>query len=60
MLYQLQEFQKEYEENIHKYTIQDNVIRLLQIIKDEFCDKYLEIQKHTESDLQQKVTLRCL
>lgn len=60
ILYQLQEFQKEYEENIQKYEIRENITKIIHLIKDEFCDKYLEIQKHTESEYQQQVTIRCL
>jgi valyl-tRNA synthetase len=29
-------------------------------IKEDFCDKYLEIQKHQDTEHGEKITLRCL
>ncbi len=60
IIYKTIELQKEYEEALSKnmiYEIQDKIINT---IKDDFCDKYLEIQKHHETENNDKVTLRCL
>ena len=52
--------QKEYEEGITKYTISDIQQKLLYMITEDFCDKYLEIQKNQDTENGSKVTLRCL
>ena len=60
IIYKTIELQKEYEEAITKgaiYEIQDKMITM---IKEDFCDKYLEIQKYQDTENNNKVTLRCL
>lgn len=60
IIYKLIELQKEYEDAMTKniiYQIQDKMIT---VIKEDFCDKYLEIQKHQKTENGSKVTLWCL
>jgi len=60
IIYKTIDFQKEYEEALGKNQLHDIQQKLITIIKDDFCDKYLEIQKHTTTENGSKVTLRCL
>jgi valyl-tRNA synthetase len=60
MMYKIAELQKEYEEAFNKNNISEIQSKLITIIKDDFCDKYLEIQKHQDTENGSKVTLRCL
>ncbi len=58
--YKIIDLQKEYEEAIMKHTLGDIQQKLITLIKEDFCDKYLEIQKHQDTENGSKVTLRCL
>lgn len=58
--YKIIELQKEYEEALSKNMIHDVQDKIITVIKEDFCDKYLEIQKHHETENSDKVTLRCL
>lgn len=60
IIYKTTELQKEYEEAITKNILHDMQNKMIQMIKDDFCDKYLEIQKHHDTENSSKVTLRCL
>ena len=59
-IYKIIELQKEYEENMAKYTPYKIQEKIISIITEDFCDKYLEIQKYQNSEYGDKVTLRCL
>jgi len=54
------EIQKEYEEAFSKNMIHEIQNKIITLIKDDFCDKYLEIQKHYETENSNNVTLRCV
>ncbi len=54
------EIQKEYEEAMNKATLGDIQEKIIHIIREDFCDKYLEIKKHQNTENGEKVTLRCL
>ena len=60
IIYKTAELQKEYEEAMAKNTLQDIQDKMIAMIKEDFCDKYLEIQKHLTTETNNKVTLRCL
>ncbi len=60
MIYTTIELQKEYEEAIAKNTIKEIQNRIISVVKNDFCDKYLEIQKIHDTENSSKVTLRCL
>lgn len=60
IIYQTTELQKEYEEAIGKNALQEAQHKIITMIKEDFCDKYLEIQKHQDTENSSKVTLRCL
>ena len=60
IIYKIIELQKEYEEAMTKNTLHDIQNKMITIIKEDFCDKYLEIQKHQDTENGNKVTLRCL
>jgi len=60
IIYKTIELQKEYEEAIAKNTLHELQQKIITIIKEDFCDKYLEIQKHQDTENGSKVTLRCL
>lgn len=60
IIYKTIELQKDYEEAIAKNTLHEIQHRMLMTIKEDFCDKYLEIQKHQDTENGSKVTLRCL
>ncbi|MEI7557315.1 MAG: class I tRNA ligase family protein [bacterium] len=51
------ELQKDYAEAMKKTSFHDIQNRMIQIIKEDFCDKYLEIQKHQDTTNGDKVTL---
>ena len=60
IIYKITELQKEYEEAMAKNALQDIQDKMITLIKEDFCDKYLEIQKHQTTENSNKVTLRCL
>lgn len=60
IIYKTTELQKEYDEAINKNTLNKIQDKMLHMIKEDFCDKYLEIQKHQDTENGNKVTLRCL
>lgn len=60
IIYKITEFQKEYEEAFTRNALEDIQQKMIQVIKNDFCDKYLEIQKHQDTENRSKVTLRCL
>lgn len=60
IIYKVIELQKEYEEAMTKNTLHDIQNKMITVIKEDFCDKYLEIQKHQDTENGNKVTLRCL
>ena len=60
IIYKTIDLQKEYEEAIEKNELQNIQSKMITMIKDDFCDKYLEIQKYYDTENGSKVTLRCL
>ncbi len=60
MIYTTKELQKEYEEALSKNMIKEIQKKIISTIKNDFCDKYLEIQKIQDTENGSKVTLRCL
>lgn len=60
IIYKTTEIQKEYEELLHKDKISEIQDKIITIIKHDFCDKYLEIQKNYETENKHKVNLWCL
>jgi valyl-tRNA synthetase len=60
IIYKTIDFQKEYEEALGKNQLHIIQKKIIAITKDDFCDKYLEIQKHTTTENSSKVTLWCL
>ena len=60
IIYKTIDLQKEYEEAIAKNELQNIQSKMITMIKDDFCDKYLEIQKYYDTENGSKVTLRCL
>lgn len=60
IIYKITELQKEYEEAINKIALNEAQEKTITIFKEDFCDKYLEIQKHYDTENGNKVTLRCL
>ncbi len=60
IIYKIIEFQKEYEEAMTKNILGEIQQKLITVIKEDFCDKYLEIQKYQDTENGSKVTLRCL
>lgn len=60
IVYKIVELQKEYEECMAKHTPQKIQEKVITVFKEDFCDKYLEIQKHQETENGSKVTLWCL
>ena len=60
IIYKISELQKEYEEAMEKNTLHEIQNKMITMIKEDFCDKYLEIQKHQDTENGSKVTLRCL
>ena len=60
MIYKTTELQKEYEEAIAKNMLSEIQNKVIKTIKEDFCDKYLETQKHQDTENGNKVTLRCL
>lgn len=58
IIYKTIEFQKEYEEAMTKYVLGDIQQKMLTMIKEDFCDKFLEIQKYQNTENGSKVTLR--
>jgi len=60
IIYKTIELQKEYEEAIAKNALDRIQQKMITMIKEDFCDKYLEIQKHQNTENSEKVTLRCL
>lgn len=60
IIYKTSELQKDYEEEITKNMLHNAQEKMISILKKDFCDKYLEIQKHQETENGSKVTLRCL
>jgi valyl-tRNA synthetase len=60
IIYKTIELQKEYEDAMTKNTLNEIQDKMISMIKEDFCDKYLEIQKHQDTENGSKVTLRCL
>lgn len=60
IIYKTIELQKEYEESMTKNSLQEIQDKMITVIKEDFCDKYLEIQKHQDTEHGNKVTLWCL
>ncbi|MEI7920035.1 MAG: class I tRNA ligase family protein [bacterium] len=60
MIYKTIELQKEYEEYMTKHEPQNIQKKIITMFKEDFCDKYLEIQKQQETENGNKVTLWCL
>jgi valyl-tRNA synthetase len=59
-MYKITEIQKEYEDAMKKNALSEIQEKLITMIKEDFCDKYLEIQKHQDTENGNKVTLRCI
>jgi valyl-tRNA synthetase len=59
-MYKITEIQKEYEDAMKKNSLSEIQEKLITMIKEDFCDKYLEIQKHQDTENGNKVTLRCI
>ena len=60
IIYKTTELQKEYEELIAKNRLSEIQGKMIHMIKNDLCDKYLEIQKYQETENRNKVNLRCL
>ncbi len=60
IIYKTAELQKEYAEMLEKNEIEEILAKTIHFVKDDFCDKYLEIQKYQENENEDKVTIRCL
>ncbi|MCX6823837.1 MAG: class I tRNA ligase family protein [candidate division SR1 bacterium] len=60
IIYKTIELQKEYEDAMAKNALPEIQEKIITLIKDDFCDKYLEIQKHQDTENGNKVTLWCL
>ncbi len=60
IMYKITEIQKEYEDAMKKNSLSEIQEKLITMIKEDFCDKYLEIQKHQDTENGNKVTLRCI
>ena len=60
IIYKTTELQKEYEDLLNKNTLDELQNRMIDFIKNDFCDKYLEIQKHPNSDNNDKVMVWAL
>lgn len=60
IIHRITDLQKEYEEALAKNALSEIQRKIIQTTKDDFCDKYLEIQKHHDTENGSKVTLRCL
>lgn len=60
MIYKTIELKKEYQEAMAKSTLIEIQHKMIVLIKEDFCDKYLEIQKYQDTENGNKVTLRCL
>jgi len=54
------ELQKEYQEAMKKNMGNEIQQKIIAMVTEDFCDKYLEIQKHQDTENGNKVTLRCL
>ena len=59
-MYKITEIQKEYEDAMKKNSLSEIQDKMITIIREDFCDKYLEIQKHQDTENGNKVTLRCI
>jgi valyl-tRNA synthetase len=59
-MYKITEIQKDYEDAMKKNTLYEIQDKMITLIKEDFCDKYLEIQKHQDTENGNKVTLRCI
>jgi len=60
IIYKTTELQKEYEDAIAKNALHEIQAKIITLFKEDFCDKYLELQKHQDTENGNKVTLRCL
>lgn len=60
IIYKTTELQKEYEEAMKKNTLHEIQDKIIDMVREDFCDKYLEIQKHQDTENGNKVTLWCL
>ena len=60
MIYKTTELQKEYEEAMSKNTLDEIQDKIIDMVREDFCDKYLEIQKYQDTENGNKVTLWCL
>lgn len=60
IIYKTTELQKEYEEALTKDMLTEIQTKMIRMIKEDFCDKYLEVQKYHDTENGDKVTLRCL
>lgn len=60
IIYKTTELQKEYEDAIAKTALHEIQDKMITLFKEDFCDKYLELQKHQDTENGNKVTLRCL
>jgi valyl-tRNA synthetase len=60
IIYKTTELQKDYEDMLNKNTLDEIQNKIIDFIKNDFCDKYLEIQKHQSSENNEKVMLWCL
>ncbi|MEI6118926.1 MAG: class I tRNA ligase family protein [bacterium] len=60
IIYKTIELQKEYEDALAKNILPEIQEKVITLIKEDFCDKYLEIQKHQDTENGNKVTLWCL
>jgi len=60
IMYKITEIQKEYEDAMKKNSLSEIQDKMITIIREDFCDKYLEIQKHQDTENGNKVTLRCI
>lgn len=60
MIYKTTELQKEYEDAMAKNMLHEIQEKIITVVREDFCDKYLEIQKHRDTEYGNKVTLWCL
>jgi len=60
IIYKITELQKDYEDMLNQNTLNQLIEKIINVITIDFCDKYLEIQKHQESKHKDQVIVRCL
>lgn len=53
----IRELYQEVDQCLQSNMVREFGLRLLSIVKDDFCNKYLEISKHNKSALKEKVMI---